>query len=149
MNVFDALKIKYPYPEWVVLEQVKTSTGVKENYGGSRYIDFFIMNCYPSKEYQCLSIEAKQSIGDFRSDIKNPYKQLPARFYSDGFYYLLDEDVFNKNKEEIFSSLGINNDGLMVLGERGIKVIRRANMQQEKSPFSFGFVASLLRNNRS
>lgn len=152
MNSFEekcykALLSMFPDPEWIVLPQVKNSTGTASHFDGERYIDFFIMNIYPSKDFLFISIEAKQNIQDFRSDIKDSAKQVSAKFYSDQFFYLLDEDMFEKYKSEIWMTIKYSHTGILILKENGtIKIAKGLRHKNTKSPLSFGFICSLVRN---
>lgn len=148
-TIYKSLLKKYPEPEWIVLNQVRTHTGATTNYGGERYIDFFIMNMYPSKNHLCIAIEAKQDIVDLMNDFKDSTKQVAARFYADHFYYLITQELFESNQKmlnkEFFASK--RTDGLLIYRSDTESIrIHYRNFKQEKSPFSFGFVASLLRN---
>jgi hypothetical protein len=142
-------KNKHDVIEWMIFPQVRTHTGGIENYGGDRIIDFFIMNMLPSKKYKCIAIEVKESIYDLRNDWQDVNKQISARFYSDEFYYLISKEMdamHSKELNEYFFKKGCN-DGLMIYTEETntIRIVKRKT-NKEKSPFSFGFVASLIRN---
>ena len=146
-EVYERLKEHYKLPEWIVLPQVNVHTGAIDVYGGARFIDFFVLNAYPSKNYSCLAIEAKRTIQDFRNDVKQPLKQLAAKFYSDRFYYIMPEEMFEKHRTEIIQiRIQDKGTGILVLQENGYikEMIRSA--QREKSPFPMGFICSLLRN---
>lgn len=149
LKVYEALKEKFfPDEQWLVLPQLKTNTGYANAPGGERYIDFFIINFYPSNNYKFIAIEVKSCISDFRKDIKDMTKQIVARFYSDEFYYLIPEDVYKKNKREITTTIYrecSREIGLYLIKEDGSLVLEFRPKLIPKSPLSFGFTCSLIR----
>lgn len=151
-KVYEVLKQKYRNQDsrreqWLIFPQVKVNTGHNLSYGGERYIDFFIVNLWPSTDYKCIAIEAKSNIQDLRQDLDDPKKQAAARFYSDQFFFLVTEELYIKYQKEIHRDIiAYNGDGLMVLKEKGIRVIIQSPKRKIKSPFSMGFICSLLRN---
>lgn len=149
-RVFHDLIRKYQLPEWLVIPQVKTNTGAAGTYGSGRFIDFFVVNLWPSKGYKCIAIEAKATIADFRKDIAEPTKQVLAKMYSDEFYYLLPVDVVEKHRAEINKVIFKRKDcnGLMTfdLETGAILVDYNPSHRRIKSPFTMGFIASLIRN---
>ena len=151
-EVYEILKRKYrnqnpKREQWLIFHQVKTNTGGDTIYGGERYIDFFIVNLWPSTDYKCIAIEVKQSIQDLRQDLDDPKKQAGARFYSDQFFFLVPEKLYIKHKKELIRDIiKYNGDGLMVLKDDRIQIIAQTWKNKKKSPFSMGFICSLLRN---
>lgn len=150
-KVYEILKLKYrnqnpSRKQWLIFHQVKINTGGVKIYGGARYIDFFIVNLWPSTNYKCVAIEVKQSIQDLRQDLDDPKKQAGARFYSDQFFFLVPEELYVKHEKELVRDIiKYNGDGLMVLKDDRIRVITQTH-NRNKSPFSMGFICSLLRN---
>ena len=143
--VYEVLQRKYLSPEWIILPQVSTHTGCATPVGGTRYIDFFIINTYPSKHFKCIAVEVKKTIEDYRSDYKDIRKQLLARFYSDEFYYLFPESVYIKYEAELLLNWKEHQEtGYMVIHDKLIRKARHGAVTS-KSPFSMSFICSLLR----
>jgi len=145
--VYTALERQYGR-KYIILPQVRICTGYG-NYGGDRLADFYMMNPWPSANYHVMILEVKVSIRDFYSDIRSPQKQMLAHLYSDEFYYVFPEKLFEKKKEAICNLLSYKQDGIMILGENGyVYKKRKPKSKRSKIPYDFGFVASLLRKAR-
>ena len=149
LRAYELVLHKYPEPEWIVIPQVRISTGYEMIYGGDRVIDFFVINMYPSEDHKCIAIEFKQSMGDFIKDVRDPLKHSAIKMYSDEFYYLLTNDLFKKVKSDaMLTSLSVKYcAGIMYVDDvADIKTYRKNHRKQPKVPFAFGFICSLVRN---
>ena len=138
--VYDAAKLTYRSPEWIVLPQVSIGTGYY-NYGGDRVIDLLILNAYPSKRFRVLAVEIKHSRSDWNADLCDPSKQTLAHLYSDDFYWCVPEELA-KNPPINFQW---RHDGLMIVRDGKLVIHRKPISKREKIPYSHGFVMALLR----
>ncbi len=146
-EVFLNLCRKYPLPEWVCFEQLRVSTGYDNELGGDRTIDAFVINMYPSTGFLSRAIEFKRTIQDFNKDLSDPLKQAAIKFYSDEFYYLFPDELYQKHKQKLYTDcLSKANAGIMVVRDNCVVLERKPYHPTGKSPWSFGFVCSMVRN---
>ena len=145
--MFAAVKMTYPQPEWVTLSQVRVGTGYAKTFGGDRIIDALTINMYPSKFYKCIAMEFKRTLNDLMIDIADPLKHAAIQFYTDEFYYVFDHAFYQKNAATItVNILSKAHAGIMLIRNGHIRIERKQYHTQYKSPWSFGFVCSMLRN---
>ncbi len=146
-KMFNAIKATYVQPEWVVMSQVRVGTGYRKIYGGDRIIDALVVNMYPGNDYRFIAIEIKKSLADLAADIADPLKHVAIRFYTDEFYYAFEESFYLKYKRTIYQDvLSKAHAGIMLLRQNRIIIEHKEYHHQKKSPWSFGFVCSMLRN---
>lgn len=146
-KVFAAIKRTYVRPEWLAMSHVRVGTGYRKTYGGDRIIDALVVNMYPSNNYRSIAIEIKKSLGDLATDIADPLKHAAIRFYTDEFYYVFEEEFYQKHKTTIRPNVLVKaHAGIMLLRDGRIIIHHKEFHPQKKSPWSFGFVCSMLRN---
>lgn len=146
-SIFEKLCKKYPLPQWVCLSQLRVSTGYEQSFGGDRIVDAFIINMYPSKNFITMAVEFKRTLQDFNNDLRDLSKQAIMRFYSDEFYYLFPYELYQEHKQKLHSDcIGKAKCGIMLVRDGYVIVQQKPYMRNYKSPWSFGFVCSMLRN---
>jgi hypothetical protein len=146
-----ALKAKYssgitPDLEWVVLFEVRTSTGSPPSNRvmdgmGQRIIDAVAFNCFPSKQFKRIAFEIKVSRSDFIAEIKNPIKRILPLLLFDEFYFLTPKGLVACHEVP-------GDCGLIEVSDGGeIKTIKRPYYADKKNtfPFSTAFIVSLIR----
>lgn len=146
-KMFDAIKATYVRPEWIAMAQVRLGTGYGKIYGGDRIIDALVINMYPGNDYRSIAIEIKKSLADLTADIADPLKHAAIRFYTDEFYYAFEESFYLKYEQTIYHNVSSKaHAGIMLLRQNRIIIKHKEFHPQKKSPWSFGFVCSMLRN---
>ena len=146
-KIIDTIKATYVPPEWVVMSQLRVGTGYRKTYGGDRIIDALVINMYPGNQYRSIAIEIKKSLTDLTADLADPLKHVAIRFYTDEFYYLFEEEYYRKHSVSIRENvLAKAHAGLMLMRDNRIIIYQKEYPPQKKSPWSFGFVRSMIRN---
>jgi hypothetical protein len=152
IEVWRALKVRHPTPDWIFLGEVRTRTGfqVTDRYGGAggldaaRSIDAFAMHTWSSKGFRRVAYEIKVSRADWKHELADPKKRAPAYFLSNQFYFAFAPGVFRWEDVNLGEAT-IDGAGLLEIHEDGtIKEIRRA-AKREAWPMPDSFIASLLR----
>ena len=73
--------------KYLALPEVRPYAG----YGAGRterYLDFWVLCCYPSERHARTTYEIKVSRGDFRKEIKDPMKRRMGLALSNYFYFI-------------------------------------------------------------
>lgn len=70
-QILVALHSRYQAPEWAAFEEMRGGTGRLEE----RRIDFWAMNCFPSKGLRCVAYEVKVSRSDWLRELQKPHKR--------------------------------------------------------------------------
>ena len=83
--IHDALKAMFNGGAFAYLKEFRAGTGYAA--GSERYLDAYIVECYPSSPMRRIAIEIKVSRSDFASEIKKPLKRDPAMRISNQFYF--------------------------------------------------------------
>ena len=69
-NVYDAIVLAHPAPEWAVIAEVSDATGGR----ASRRADALAMNLWPSRGLEVRGFEIKVSRGDLKRELVDPSK---------------------------------------------------------------------------
>ena len=135
----ERLHIKWQPPEWIVLEEVRNSTGYARQ---ERYADVLALSTYPSRGVQLIGCELKSSRSDVTSELANPDKSIGIQQYCDRWYLVVGRDDL-VTKDEV-----PENWGLMVPFRGGLKIAKEApKLWEEDEPnWPRLFIASVLRN---
>lgn len=107
--------------EWIYASEVRAGTGfssykwkkVDEEYvkiyedgiNVDRTIDFFAINCYPSKSFNRIAYEIKISRSDFLQELRDPEKMKPFMELSNEFYFVAPKGLISK--EELPEDVGL------------------------------------------
>lgn len=124
---------------WVFWEELKNGVGFDKYVMG--YIDFFVMNVFPSKQFEKIAYEIKVSRSDFFNEIKNPNKRRFAMAMSNKFYFITPKGLLKPN--EIPKECGLEevcNNGKYLYTQTIVPAIWR-----ETLPPNWAFVSSLCR----
>lgn len=87
----EAVKARFPYPEWVLLEEVANATGAAHE----RRADFFAINMYPSKGHTRICLELKASRNDLRRELADGAKSVSIGKYADEFYLVCPKGILD------------------------------------------------------
>lgn len=82
------MRVRYPSPEWALLEEVAPRTG-----GGTRYADAVAINLWSSRGHAIHGFEIKVSRSDWLRELKNPEKAEPVYRYCDHWWVVTTKDV--------------------------------------------------------
>ena len=97
LDIYHALKVRHPEPDWVYLPQVRTRTGYSNTWGSDmdseRYLDAFAIHCHRSKGYQRVCYEIKVARSDWLREIEDPRKRTQGYFLSNEFWYAVAPGV--------------------------------------------------------
>lgn len=104
-------------------------------YGKSR-IDFWTLDCIPSKNFMTTAYEIKISRGDYKND--NEVKQSGALKYSDRFYYVTPPGLINVDELPEWA-------GLQEWAGKVFRTVKRAALRRKADP-DWAFIVSLIRN---
>jgi hypothetical protein len=138
-QIFQALRAMMPEQEWVLLPQVRNSTGWSRT---ERYADAVAMNCWKSRGLVVHGFEFKSQRSDLLSELKKPEKQEEGVYrYCDKWYLVLgDEQIIKPG--ELPATWGL-------LAPKGSKLkVKVKAPKLDPVPLDRGFVASLLRSVR-
>lgn len=88
-DIREALRIRYPKPEWAIFFEVANATG-----GGKvRYADAVAMNLFPSRGLALHGFEIKVSRSDWLNELKQPTKSEPVQKYCDFWWIVTPKDI--------------------------------------------------------
>lgn len=133
-EVLDALRAKYPLPEWAGFAELRDGTG----FSAMRSVDFWAMNCYPSKGFLTVAIEVKVTRNDFFRELNNPKKRESAESIARETYFAVPAGLVKP--EECPEGWGL----IEVLSNGSARTKLRAK-QRERPVFDEAFIASLMR----
>jgi len=131
----ERLAAKYPLPEWVLLNEVRDSTG----WEGNRTADCLAMATWPSRGCSLYGFEIKASRTDVLKELKSPQKADGVKKFCDRWYLVLS------NSDLIKASEVPKAWGLIVPHGTGLKISKEAPASKPKR-WPREFVASMLRN---
>lgn len=80
----DALRKRYPAPEWALLEEVRNQVGYSKRV--ERYADAIAINLWPSRGLEILGFEIKCSRSDWVRELKDPSKSDEIQKYCDRWW---------------------------------------------------------------
>jgi hypothetical protein len=129
------LEAKYPEPEWVVLNEVRDSTGFE----GQRSADCLALSTWPGRGISLYGFEIKVDRGDVLKELKKPEKAEALAKYCDRWYLVLGHSSLIKESEIP------KNWGIIVPHGGGLRIAQEAKRRKPKA-WPTTFVASLVRN---
>ena len=132
MTAMDAIRTRYPAPEWVVMGEVAPSTG-----GGTRYADAIAVNTWRSRGYAVIGFEVKMRRSDWLRELKQPEKADAMIKNCDCWYLVAPKGVIGPGELP-------PNWGHLELRANGLRVAVEAP-RLEPAPMSRAFFASLMR----
>ena len=132
-KIVELLRRRHSLPEWASFAELGNGTGMQFN----RSMDFFALNCYPSKRFLKVGYEIKVSRGDFANELANPLKR-------DWMLEVCDECYFAAPAGLIKSDEVPENWGLLELTKGSLRIKKRAQ-QRHIETLPMAFVASLAR----
>lgn len=138
MNVRDALRLRYPAPEWCLLFEVRNGTGYS---GRVRTADAIAIGTYPSRGMPIIGFEFKASRNDWMNELKDPSKADEIAQYCDNWYLVVTD-----KKIVMPGELPVNWGLLAPFGEERLKCMVEAKKLEDSKPLSRRFFASLVRN---
>lgn len=113
---------RYKSPEWASFFELRDQTG----YGACRTIDFFAVNCWPSKS-MFVAIEIKVDRADFRRELDDPSKRSAFESMANEFWFAAPKGVIPI--EELPDGCGL----LETWGD-GLRATRRARQFKDRQP---------------
>jgi len=132
-------KYNHENGQYIVFDELRNGTGYGKIVTGS--IDVFVLNTYPSKQFQRMAFEIKVSRSDFLREIKNPNKRRFAMAMSNEFYFVAPKGLLKNSDIPL-------NCGLMEVitykENHHIKTVVPA-IWRDNMPPSWSFVASICR----
>jgi hypothetical protein len=135
-QVIDALRLRYPTPEWAFLEQVRNRTGYDA--ASPRYADVLAMNLYASRGMELHGIEVKVDRRDWLREARDPDKAEAIARYCHRWWIAAPPRVV------LLDELP-EGWGLFAYEDGKLKVARPAP-PREPVPPSLPFVGAILRN---
>lgn len=135
-QIYELLEMRHPVNgmgEWATFRELNIGTG---SFGG-RFIDFFAMNLWPSKNYLKIAYEVKVSRADFTKELKDPQKREGAERIANECYFVVPSGLLQF--DEIPQGWG-----LLVMQKDGLKCVKKA-MQRKLEQLPEAFVMSLAR----
>ena len=134
-EVRERLAVKFAAPEWVLLNEVRNSTG----WAGDRSADCLALATWPSRGVQIYGFEIKSSRADVLKELREPQKADAIKKYCDRWYLVLGRADLIKDSEVPA------NWGLIVPHGLGLRIAQESKLNEAK-PWPREFVASMLRN---
>jgi hypothetical protein len=136
MNVFEALRARYPAPAWAFLEEVRNGTGFGRV---TRTADALAMSLYPSRGLLLHGFEVKVSRSDWVRELEDPDKaEEIARFCH--FWWLVVGDAEIVKDGELPATWGL-------LAQAGDKLVHKKEplLNKEALPPTHRFLGAILR----
>jgi len=130
------LRIKYPPPVWIFLEELRRYNGFSR--GSMRSADAFAINLYPSQGCSVEGFEIKMQRGDWLSELKNPDKADEFKQFCDRWWLVVGSRDLVK-LEELPPGWG-----LMVPHNVGLSIKRGAPMLKP-NPWDMALFTSILK----
>ena len=134
--------------EWAFAIEVPTTTGVAllsemNPLKGTRRIDAFAMNLWPSRGYKRIAYEIKLSRSDWLAECAAWEKHAQAYLLAHEFYVVAPPGVVH-DEDLRYPNLSMQSLGHIEATDAGL-VVRVKAIETEAWPMPIGFVASLLR----
>ena len=141
-DVLALLKERYDWSvtqmEWVFFALLRTATGYGTLLGDVRTMDGWALNCWPSQDFRSIAFEVKLTKGDFKKEMDEPKKRVPAMRLSNQFYFVAPRGVL--------APMEIPEDcGLMVVQDGKLRQLKEAP-RRDRDDLPMEFVASILRD---
>lgn len=131
-QILALLKERHLGDEWATFAEMNARTG-----GGSRSIDLWVMNLWPSKRHVKISYEIKVSRADFARELADPRKRIPAEKVSNECYFATPPGLVKVDEVP-------EGWGLIEATQGGMRVKKRP-MWREVEHVPMEFVAALAR----
>ena len=133
--MLDALRERYPRPEWAFMTEVPNGTGAK----ASRRADAVAYNLFPSKGNIMICFEIKASKSDLQKELHDGTKSNAIGQFADYFFLVCSD--------------GIIDDSILLPKSWGVLTYKNGKLRQTKKPVSLEpaqmdncFVAALLQS---
>ena len=133
--MLDALRERYPRPEWAFMTEVPNGTGAK----ASRRADAVAYNLFPSKGNVMICFELKASKSDLQKELKDGTKSNAIGQFADYFFLVCSD--------------GIIDDSILLPKTWGVLTYKNGKLRQTKkpellepAPISRTFAAALLQS---
>jgi hypothetical protein len=135
-DIIELLIKRHPLPEHASFAEMRAGSGYSK--AAQKRIDFWVLNCYPSKKHLTISYEIKVYRTDFLNELKDPKKRQQGLNFSNEFYFIAPKGVIKI--EEVPKECGY----IEVIENHTLKVIKEAPFRNCKDP-TWLFVSSLAR----
>ena len=126
--------------QWACFDELRNQTGYSRQI---KYIDFFVINLYPSKNFQRIAYEIKVSKGDFNKEIADPGKRKFAMDNSNQFYFICPSGLISK--DEVPEDCGL----MYVNSKNSINTRKVAKDRALPKTIDLTFFASLTRRSQT
>lgn len=133
-DIVAALRLRYSPPEWAGFAELRDGTGTMHN----RSIDFWALNCFPSKGFTSVAVEIKVARSDFIRELDNPTKRRPMEANAVETWFATPPGLIQPS--ELPEGWGL----LEYLANGTVRAKHRAR-QRAQPEFKTAFVASVLR----
>lgn len=131
----EALRKRYPMPEWVLMEEVRDAAGFQSN----RSADAIAMNTWPSRGLEINGFEIKASRSDWLRELKDPAKAEAIAAYCDRWWIVAVSDIVKPDELPV-------GWGLLELKPNGsLREIRLAPKREDVKLLNRTFVAAMMR----
>lgn len=131
----DALRKRYPMPEWVLMEEVRDAAGFQSK----RSADAIAMNTWPSRGLEINGFEIKASRSDWLRELKDPAKAEAIAAYCDRWWIVALPDLVKPDELPI-------GWGLLELKANGsLKEMKLAPKKEDVKPLNRTFIAAMMR----
>ena len=134
-QVIELLKERHQGMEWASFVELNVETG-----RSSSRLDFFAMNCWPSKRFRTVAYEIKVTRADFARELKHPDKRVPAEELGNECFFVMPAGL--AKVDEIPEGWG-----LIEVIANGLRIKKHAR-QREIGPFPLSFMASIARRSK-
>ena len=125
--MYELLKHRHLAPEWATFTELNIGTGSN----GGRWIDFYAMNCFPSKGNLKIAYEIKASRADFLREMKQPNKRAAAEKLADECYFVAPHGLIAADEVP-------EGWGLIVMNKGGLRMVKQAKQRRvDNLPISF------------
>lgn len=130
----EALRKRYAFPEWVLMEEVRDAAG----FSGKRSADGIAMGMWPSRGLEIHGIEIKAYRGDWLRELKDPAKADEISSYCDRWWIVASPDVVKIDELPVAW-------GLLELRGQSLKALKEAPRNESIRPLNRHFVAAMMR----
>lgn len=134
-QILEKLKLRYALPRYVAFDELRVATGYTR---GEQRIDFWAMDCWPSRCYARYGFEIKVSRADFSRELRQPEKRRPTLMLCNRFFFAAPVGVVPIDKLPVDA-------GLVEFADNGIRRVTVEAPWIDTEPATWGFVAALMR----
>lgn len=133
-DVRAALRIKYPMPEYCLMEEVRDAAG----FDAGRSADAIAMSLWPSRGLLVIGFEIKVSRSDWVKELKSPAKAEAIAKYCDQWYVVAARGIVQDGElPETW--------GLIEFDGKRLKEKKFAPRNPEPAPLNRTFIAAMMR----